>query len=207
VLALDDPSAGAARIVIMVGDLRSLADEELIHLARHASAEAFAVLYERHAGSAYALAYRMTGTRGSAEDVTQEAFLSVWRSGGRYDPRRGSVRTWILGIVHNRAIDALRRGRVRDFPRATDEGAAERVPSEQRTEVAAVRREEANTVRRALADLPADQLQALELAYFGGFTHTEIAEMLDAPLGTIKGRIRLGLRKLRENLGEAVVTP
>src|SRR6476620_11060176 len=101
--------------------LSSLADEDLMQLVRRADADAFAVLYARHRGSAYALAYRMTGTRGAAEDVTQEAFISVWRSGARYDRARGSVRTWVLGIVHHRAIDALRRGKVRDRPRVDDE--------------------------------------------------------------------------------------
>jgi RNA polymerase sigma-70 factor (ECF subfamily) len=191
----------------MAPDLRSLADEDLMQLVRRGRADAFAVVYERHSGSAYALAYRMTGARGAAEDVAQEAFLSVWRSGGRYDRRRGSVRAWVLGIVHNRAIDALRRGKVHDRPRVDDESAAERVEARERTDVEAARREEAATVRRALETLPGDQSQVIELAYFGGFTHTEIAEMLDTPVGTIKGRMRLGLKKLREQLGQGAVTP
>jgi RNA polymerase sigma-70 factor (ECF subfamily) len=187
--------------------LRSLADEDLMQLVRRADPDAFAILYERHAGAAYGLAYRMTGTRGAAEDVTQEAFLSVWRSGARYDRRRGSVRSWVLGIVHHRAIDALRRGKVQDRPRVEDEQAAERLEAPERTDVEAARREEAAAVRRALEALPPDQVQVIELAYFGGFTHTEIAAMLGAPVGTIKGRMRLGLRKLRDGLAEGAVSP
>ena len=188
-------------------ELSSLADEDLMQLVRRADPDAFAVVYERHSGSAYALAYRMTGTRGAAEDVTQEAFLSVWRSGARFDRNRGSVRTWVLGIVHHRAIDALRRGKVRDRPRVDDEDAAEKLAAPEDTELEVARREEAATVRRALEVLPAEQVQVIELAYFGGFTHTEIAVMLDTPVGTVKGRMRLGLKKLRDALGSGAVTP
>jgi RNA polymerase sigma-70 factor, ECF subfamily len=188
-------------------ELSNLADEDLMQLVRRADPDAFAVVYERHSGSAYALAYRMTGTGGAAEDVTQEAFLSVWRSGARYDRARGSVRTWILGIVHHRAIDALRRGKVRDRPRVDDENAAERLEAPENTELEVARREEAGTIRRAMEVLPSDQVQVIELAYFGGFTHTEIADMLNAPVGTIKGRMRLGLKKLRDQLGAGAVTP
>ena len=99
-----------------------LADEDLMQLVRQGDAQAFEVIYERHATAAFSLAFRMTGRRGAAEDVVQEAFLSLWRSGARYDRTRGSVRTWVLGIVHNRAIDALRRNLRHDTRRASDEG-------------------------------------------------------------------------------------
>jgi RNA polymerase sigma-70 factor (ECF subfamily) len=188
-------------------ELSSLADEDLMQLVRRADPDAFAVLYERHSSSAYALAYRMTGTRGAAEDVTQEAFISMWRSGARYDRARGSVRTWMLGIVHNRAIDALRRGKVRDRPRVEEEDAAERLEAPENTELEVARREEAAAIRRAMEALPPEQMQVIELAYFGGFTHTEIAEMLSTPVGTIKGRMRLGLKKLRDQLSAGAVTP
>ena len=186
-------------------DLRSLADEDVMQLVRRGDARAFEVIYERHSGAAFSLAYRMMGTRSGAEDVTQDAFLSMWRSGARYDRARGSVRTWVLGIVHHRAIDALRRATVHDRRRAGDEGIEERFEARERTDVEAARREEAATVRGALSSLPADQSQVIELAYFGGFTHTEIADMLDAPVGTIKGRMRLGLKKMRSQLGEGQV--
>jgi RNA polymerase sigma-70 factor, ECF subfamily len=187
-------------------DLRSLADEDVMQLVRRADARAFEVIYERHSAAAFSLAYRMMGTRAGAEDVTQDAFLSLWRSGARYDRTRGSVRTWVLGIVHHRAIDALRRATVHDKRRASDEGIEERFEARERTDVEAARREEAGTVRGALSSLPADQSQVIELAYFGGFTHTEIADMLDAPVGTVKGRMRLGLKKMKAQLGEGQVT-
>jgi RNA polymerase sigma-70 factor (ECF subfamily) len=181
-------------------DVRALADEDLIPLMARGEARAFEAIYERHSGAAYSLAYRMVGTRSVAEDVTQEAFLNLWRSGAHYDRMRGSVRTWVLGIVHHRAIDALRRATVHDRRRTGDEGIAERLEAKERTEVEAARRDEARTVRDAMDQLPADQLHVLELAYFGGFSQSEIAEMLETPLGTVKGRMRLGLEKLRTSL-------
>jgi RNA polymerase sigma-70 factor, ECF subfamily len=186
-------------------DLRALADEELMQLARRGDARAFEAIYERHSPAAFSLAYRIMGTRSAAEDVTQEAFLSIWRSGERYDSRRGSVRTWVLGIVHHRAIDALRRATVHSRRGDGGEGSEGRFEAPERTDVEAARREEAVTVRAALGGLPPDQVQVIELAYFGGFTHTEIAAMLDAPVGTVKGRMRLGLAKLRERLSHGQV--
>jgi RNA polymerase sigma-70 factor (ECF subfamily) len=174
---------------------------DLMQLMRQGDPQAFEVIYERHASAAFSLAYRMTGRRGAAEDVVQEAFLSLWRSGARYDHTRGSVRTWVLGIVHHRAIDALRRSIRHDTHRASDEGLEERFEAKERTEVQAVHREEATEVRTALATLPDEQSRAIELAYFGGFSHSEIAAMLETPIGTVKGRIRLGLEKLRGQLG------
>jgi RNA polymerase sigma-70 factor (ECF subfamily) len=188
-------------------DLRALADEDVMQLVGRGEARAFEVIYERHSGAAFSLAYRMMGTRARAEDVTQEAFLSIWRSGARYDRARGSVRTWLLGIVHHRGIDALRRATVHDKRRTGDEGIEERFEAGERTELEAARREEAGVVRGAMASLPSEQLQVIELAYFGGFTHTEIATMLDAPVGTVKGRMRLGLQKLRTSLGQGEVEP
>jgi RNA polymerase sigma-70 factor (ECF subfamily) len=182
-------------------DLALLADEDLMHLMRQGDAAAFEVIYERHCSAAFSLAYRMTGRRGAAEDVVQDAFLSLWRAGARYDQTRGSVRTWVLAVVHHRAIDALRRGFKHESRRASDEGLEERFEAAERTDVQAVRREEAAEVRSALAALPADQSRAIELAYFGGFSHSEIATMLETPIGTVKGRIRLGLEKLRGELG------
>jgi RNA polymerase sigma-70 factor (ECF subfamily) len=188
-------------------DPRLLADEDLVLLVRHGDAAAFEVVYERHSTAAFSLAYRMTGRRGAAEDVVQEAFLSLWRSGARYDATRGSVRTWVLGIVHHRAIDVLRRNMVHDRRRASDEGLEERFEAPERTDVQAARHEEAAEVSRALAALPDDQSRAIQLAYFGGFSHSEIATMLDTPIGTVKGRIRLGMDKLRGQLGEFVEVP
>jgi RNA polymerase sigma-70 factor, ECF subfamily len=186
---------------------RDLADEDLMQLVQRAEAAAFEVVYDRHAGSAFSLAYRMCGARQLAEEVVQEAFLSIWRSGARYDRRRGSVRTWVLGITHHRAIDALRRGVVQDRHRASDEGIEERFESGERTDVEVARREEALEIRGALDVLPDEQRRAIELAYYGGFTQSEIAEMLDVPIGTVKGRMRLGMDKLRDRLAPAEVLP
>jgi RNA polymerase sigma-70 factor (ECF subfamily) len=187
--------------------LQSLADEELMSLVAKGEAPAFETIYERHCGAAFSLAYRMCGTRSLAEDVAQEAFLSIWRSGGRYDRARGSVRTWVLGIVHNRAIDALRRTVVHERRRASDAGVEERFEARERTEVEAARREEAKTIRGMLDALPDEQSRVIELAYFGGFTHSEIAEMLGTPIGTVKGRMRLGLEKLRGQLAPQGTMP
>jgi RNA polymerase sigma-70 factor (ECF subfamily) len=111
------------------------------------------------------------------------------------------VRTWVLGIVHNRAIDALRRSMVHDRRRASDEGIEERFAARERTELEAARNAEAREVHAALRALPDEQCKVIELAYFGGFSHSEIADLLDTPIGTVKGRMRLGLEKMRGQLG------
>ncbi|MCW3017647.1 MAG: sigma-70 family polymerase sigma factor [Solirubrobacterales bacterium] len=171
-----------------------------MQLVRRGDADAFQLIYDRHARVAFSLAYRMTGDRSAAEDVVQEAFLSFWRSSARYDFTRGSVRTWVLGIVHKRAIDNLRRSLVHSKRRASDEGVEERFAAAEFTDVEVARRDEASEVRTALQTLPPEQSKVIELAYFGGFTHSEIAEMMETPIGTIKGRMRLGLEKLRQQL-------
>ncbi len=164
--------------------------------------DAFEVVYDRHSAAAYSLAYRMTGRAGLAQDVTQEAFLSLWRAHMRFDATRGSVRTWLLGIVHNRAIDALRKHVAHRDRRASDDGLEERLVSPDNTEREVVRRSEAHALHAVLNTLPAEQRDVLELAYFGGFSQGEIATMLDAPIGTVKGRMRLGLGKLRTQMAE-----
>src|SRR5918997_405561 len=148
-------------------DIRSLADEEVMHLVQDGDARAFELLFDRHGGAAFALAYRMLGDRVGAEDVSQEAFLSIWRSRLRYQPDRGSVRTWVLGIVHHRAIDGLRRNLVHDKRRASAEGIEERFEAPEQTDVEVARRDEARAVRGALEDLPDEQCKVIELAYFG----------------------------------------
>ena len=182
-----------------------LADEELMIFVQEGSSGALEVLYDRHGGPAYSLAHRIVGDAQAAEDVTQEAFLSVWRTSAGYDAARGSVRSWLLQIVRNRAIDALRRSSSRagrlDLD---DDGLLEAQEAPERTDAEASRRERARQVRGALEDLPRDQVQVIGLAYFGGFTHSEIAELLGMPLGTVKGRMRLGLQKVRANLGERI---
>src|SRR3954469_19441197 len=147
--------------------LQRLADEDLMPLVERNDATAFEIVYDRHGGAAYSLAYRIVGDRGAAQDVTQEAVLSLWRRGARYGGTRGSVRTWLLGVVRNRAIDSLRRQATRaptvelDLERLPDRG-----PTAELTDTEALRQEAAREVRGALEVLPADQLKVIELAYF-----------------------------------------
>ncbi len=182
-----------------------LADEELMPLIGEQDPAAFEVFYDRHGGVAYSLAYRIVGEQAAAEDVIQEAFISIWRSGGRYDRTRGSVRSWTLGIVRNRAIDLL-RSRAGRTPKLgfDDEAVLEQRPSGDFTDEEALRRETAAEVRGALGALPGEQSKVIELAYFGGFSQSEIAAMLEVPLGTVKGRMRLGLEKIRGRLAEGL---
>jgi RNA polymerase sigma-70 factor (ECF subfamily) len=174
----------------------TLADEDLISLVEAGDAEAFAGLYDRHGRSAYSLAYRMMGDRQAAEDLVQDSFIKVWRSAKSYRAERGSVRTWILSITHNRGIDHLRstarRRRTQDRVERTAETA-------QQSEAFAEtwRNSQRDQIRQALRTLPEEQLKILELAYYSGYTHAEIAEMLDIPLGTVKGRMRLGMKKIK----------
>jgi RNA polymerase sigma-70 factor (ECF subfamily) len=182
-----------------------LADEELMPLIGDKDPEAFEVFYDRHGGVAYSLAYRILGERSAAEDCTQEAFISIWKSGARFDRTRGSVRSWTLSIVRNRAIDAL-RSKAGKAPKLTfdDDAILESQASGELTETEAMRHETATEVRGALEQLPGDQSKVIELAYFGGFSQSEIAAMLNVPLGTIKGRMRLGLEKIRGQLAEGL---
>jgi RNA polymerase sigma-70 factor, ECF subfamily len=194
----------AAEPVAWAKSTSSLADEDLMTLVQRGDAQAFEAIYDRHGSAAFSLAYRISGSRAAAEDIVQEAFLSVWRSSVRYKPERGNLRSWLLSIVHNRAIDALRRSVVHTKHEVDAEGLEERKAAAEYTDVEAFRRQEAQTVRSAMERLPSDQLRVLELAYFAGFTHSQIAEMLGEPLGTVKGRMRLALDKMRDGLGEAV---
>src|SRR5918994_7934629 len=159
--------------------LQRLADEDLMPRVAQKDPAAFEVFNDRHGGAAYSLAYRIVGDATSAEDVTQEAFLSIWRSRARYDPMRGSVRAWALGIVRNRAIDALRRegGRAPKLD-LDDEAALERREAPERTEAEALRRETARQVRGAVGSLPNEQSKVIELAHFCGLTPPQIPGML-----------------------------
>jgi RNA polymerase sigma-70 factor, ECF subfamily len=181
-----------------------LADEDLISLVEAADAEAFATLYDRHSRAAFSLAYRMMGERQASEDLMQDAFLKVWRSAKSYRAERGSVRTWILSIVHNRGIDQLRSTASR---RRTQEKVEASAPVSQPSEAFAEtwRNSQREQVREALGTLPQEQRKILELAYFSGYTHVEIAELLGLPLGTVKGRMRLGLKKVRDYFDSADV--
>jgi RNA polymerase sigma-70 factor, ECF subfamily len=175
-----------------------LADEDLISLVEASDADAFATLYDRHRRSAFSLAYRMMGDHQAAEDLAQDAFLKVWRGAGSYRADRGSVRTWILSIVHNRGIDQLRSHASR---RRTQDRIEASAPRSQPSEAFAEtwRNSQRDQVREALNSLPTEQVKILELAYFSGYTHVEISELLSLPLGTVKGRMRLGLKKIRDH--------
>ena len=185
-----------------------LADEELMLLVNNGEPKAFATLYDRHIRAAYCLAYRMMGEKQAAEDLAQEAFIKAWRRAGSYRAERASVRTWILSIVHNRGIDQLRSHASR---RRTQEKIEASAASSQPSEEAFAetwRNTQAEQVREALSTLPKEQLKILELAYFSGYTHVEIAELLGVPLGTVKGRMRAGLKKMRAYFGsQGVAVP
>ena len=177
-----------------------LADEDLISFVGQGDAEAFAALYDRHSRPAYSLAYRMMGERQAAEDVVQDAFLKIWRAAGSYRAERASVRTWLLSVVHNRAIDQLRSTASR---RRTQEKVEASAPISQPSEAFAHswRNTQRDQVREALKSLSEEQLKVLELAYFSGYTHVEIAELLGLPRGTVKDRMRLGLKKIKDHFG------
>jgi RNA polymerase sigma-70 factor, ECF subfamily len=159
------------------------------------------VLYDAHHRQAIGVAYRIVGDLGDAEEVVQEVFLAAWRSGHTYDASRGSTHTWILSMVRNRSIDLLRARRrrpVQPLLEGIDPPDTSDVPTQ------AVSNVDAETARVALNSLPPEQKQVIELAYFAGLSHSEIATQLAAPLGTVKGRIRLGLDRLRAAMGVQV---
>ena len=172
-----------------------LPDEDLLSFVGRGDAEAFTILYDRYGRAAFSLAYRVMGERQAAEDLVQDAFLKLWRSATSYRPERSSVRTWLLSIVRNRGIDQLRAHASRRRTQNRIEALAPRSqPSEAFAET--WRNSQRDRVRDALNTLPPEQLKVLELAYFSGYTHVQVSELLDVPLGTIKGRMRLGLKKM-----------
>jgi RNA polymerase sigma-70 factor, ECF subfamily len=162
-----------------------------------------AALYDRHARAVYSLALRIVQVESEAEDVVQEVFAQVFRQAGRYDAARGSVLAWLLTITRSRAIDLLRARRRRgdDVRQRAPEMAAANLPDPGADqETLALSGEQIQRVRRALAELSADQRHAIELAYYDGLTQSEIAERLAEPLGTIKSRIRTAMLRLRDAL-------
>ena len=177
----------------------AMTDEDLLAAAARGDQEAIGHLYDRHQGSMYGLAMRITGDPALAQDVVQEAMVGVWRNAPRFDGDRASGRTWILSITHHRAIDVLRRRRsVAPMPDPEVAPPAALVLPDIWQDV--VGRLDAAAGRSALDRLSEVQREALELAYFGGCTQQEIAARTGAPLGTVKGRIRLGLSALRAEL-------
>ncbi|MDZ4277567.1 MAG: sigma-70 family RNA polymerase sigma factor [Dehalococcoidia bacterium] len=186
-----DPSASPSRTI-------DREDAELLERLRRNDREALAAIYDRYGRLAFGLAYRVVGEPQEAEDTVQESFLTLWRQAGRLDAARGSVRSYLLTIVHRRAIDALRRKSGR-AERALDQIEPIVSPAPDPMEVAS-RGEDRALVQRALAGLPSDQRQAVELAYFGGLTIAELAQEQGIPLGTAKSRLRLALKRMRQTL-------
>jgi RNA polymerase sigma factor (sigma-70 family) len=179
-------------------ELAHLSDEALVLLAARSEQSALAELYDRYGRPAYGLALRVLRDEALAEDAVQEAFLAVWRTAPRFVPERGKASTWIFTLVHRRAVDLVRREVVR---RADSlEGAPEPGGGDAGEE--AWLRLQRERVQDALRQLPDQQREALELAYYGGFSQSELAERLGQPLGTIKSRMFAGLARLRELLGE-----
>lgn len=171
-------------------------DEALIERVKSRDEGAFALIYDRYERLAYSLARRILGDDIGAEDVVQEVFLDVWRRAESFDARRGRLRTWLLSMVHHRSIDAVRRRRGLPTPDSASLAAqaATDVDDVWKAVAASV---DAEAVRGALDSVPEEQRRAIELAYFGGYTHREIADVTGVPLGTVKGRIRIGMEKLR----------
>jgi RNA polymerase sigma-70 factor (ECF subfamily) len=169
-------------------------------LVAEGDTRAFALLYERHVRVAAVLASQMCTRRVIAEEVVQEAFLSFWRNRRHFDRSRGTVRAWVLGIVRNRAIDVLRQGIALRGTEASDRGLEDLLQAHELTDGEVGQREQARELLAALDDLPPEQSRVITLAYYGGYSHTEIATMLDTPVGTVKGRMRLGLRKMAVSL-------
>ena len=178
---------------------RDAADRAAIDRLANGDLAALDGLYEQYGAMAFSIAYRITGDRTAAEDVVQEAFLGAWRNAARYIDARGSVRTWLLSIVHHRAIDAIRRRRPTvELPAAEAPPPDALILPDTWTEVE--RGLDRDTVLKALSSISDVQREAIELAYFNGLTQTEIAERTAVPLGTVKGRLRLGLAGLRAAL-------
>jgi RNA polymerase sigma-70 factor (ECF subfamily) len=181
-------------------DRGHLADEDLVLRIARGDERSFEVLYDRHGKVAWSLAFRLLGEREAAEDLVQEAFLAVWNGVAGYSQAKGSVRTWMLSILHHRAVDRLRQTSASRRRQDALEQVAMIEPAAPDAAEVALARVEATEIRTALADVPGDQLKVLRLAYYGGYTQHEIAGMLSLPLGTVKSRMRLGLERVRRNI-------
>ena len=173
---------------------------DLLKRSARGDEQAFARLYDATARRAYGLAVRVVRDPAQAEEVTQEAYLEVWRTASRFDPDRGSAVSWLLTIAHRKAVDRVRSAEASTRRDATYHQQNQPIDHDATAEAAQASLE-ARRVRGALATLTPVQREALELAYFGGYTHTEVASMLDLPVGTAKTRIRDGLIRLRDTMG------
>ena len=173
---------------------------DLLARSARGDSQAFAQLYDATAARSYGLALRVVRDPSQAEEVVQEVYLDAWRQSARYDAGRGSVMSWLLTIVHRRAVDRVRSAEAANRRDATYHQQNNPVAHDTTAEAAEASLE-AHRVRTAMQELTAIQREALELAYFGGYTHTEVATMLDLPVGTAKTRIRDGLIRMRDALG------
>ena len=182
------------------GDLAQVSDEELVSLVASSDEQALGELYDRFGRVAYGLALRILRDEALAQDAVQEAFLGVWRSADRYLPERAKASTWILTLVHRRAVDLVRR---EDRRRGESLDDAPEPIALSTVEGEATLGFQRRVVQEALKGLPAEQREALELAYYGGLTQSELAERLGQPLGTIKSRMFMGLSRLRDLLAQA----
>lgn len=186
-----------------VGGTSPASDADLMRRVQDDDVAAFAALYDRLAPRALGVARGVLGTGGDrASDAVQEAFLSLWRNRGRYRADRGEVHSWVFGIVRHRAIDSLRRHRRHDGRRADEDGTERALAAPDDVHADAVAASDGRRLRELLADLPEAQREVIALAYYGQLTHVEIAARLTLPLGTVKGRMRLGLMKLRGRLAD-----
>ena len=201
VVALAAPSSGAAMRARR--DLAHLSDEALLALVARGHEPALAELYDRLGRVAYGLAFRVLRDEALAEDAVQEGFLTLWRTAAGFVPERAKVSTWVYTLVHRRAVDLVRREE-RRRAEPLDETEAEQTVGGS-VEDSALLRLERERVQRALRQLPDAQREAIELAYYGGFTQSELAERLGQPLGTIKSRMFAGLSRLRELLDEGTL--
>jgi RNA polymerase sigma-70 factor (ECF subfamily) len=172
-------------------------DQELAAQLQRGDAQAVAALFDRYGRLAYGLAYRMLNDAGAAEDVVQEAFLLIWRNAPSFDATRGSLRTWLLAVVRHKTVDRLRRNRSR--PQSSLDAIDQPMIGPDVWEMVSTNLTR-DQVQQAFASLPDAQRQTIELAYLGGFTQNEIAERMNVPLGTVKGRMRIGLEKMRSFL-------
>jgi RNA polymerase sigma-70 factor (ECF subfamily) len=180
--------------------LAHLSDEAVLSLVASADDEALAELYDRFGGVAYGLALRILRDEALAQDAVQEAFLAVWRTADRFLAERARASTWIMTLVHRRAVDLVRREDRRRAEPLADES---EVPAPESVEEQATVRFQRRIVQEALRRLPPEQREALELGYYGGLTQSQLAEQLGQPLGTIKSRMFAGLTRLRELLAQA----
>ncbi|MEA2405599.1 MAG: hypothetical protein QOE08_2246 [Thermoleophilaceae bacterium] len=177
-----------------------LSDETLMLHAQRGDADAFGRLHDRHAARAIRVALAVCGNRTRAEDAVQEGFLSIWRSRASYRPESGSFQGWAMKIIHNRAIDANRRDAASRRPQLVAIEDAAAAPAPGSLQDAVIARSEGDALRAMLRGLPDTQAEVIVLAYFGELSHSEIAAQLSLPAGTVKGRMRLGLHKLRDEL-------